>query len=221
MIGRFSAVINSATGVINLPWTLTSRMARSNSVFCADLAGLGRDPVAQFFQHFGDHHPDHDLVFDEEYGQGRRRGGSHQLHLPPTDHQYRQGGAARIYQSPPADYEQPPKMWGSTFDPSHRRSRASSPALFPFRARSLCEWGPIWPIIVQEDIADQHLKQKFLRKSERLQKGPLVKLRMSSAFHLSCKQVRFDDPNPTADLSLKALLLTERNMKSRTRSRPA
>jgi hypothetical protein len=31
-----------------------------------------------------------------------------------------------------------------------------------------------------------------------------------SAFHLSCKQVRFDDPNPTADLSLKALLLTER-----------
>ena len=42
-----------------------------------------------------------------------------------------------------------------------------------------------------------------------------------SAFHLSCKQVRFDDPNPTADLSLKALLLTERNMKSRTRSRPA
>ena len=36
-------------------------------------------------------------------------------------------------------------------------------------------------IVVQEDIADQHLKQKFLRKSERLQKGPLVKLRMASA----------------------------------------
>ena len=37
MNGRLRALINSATGEITLPLTLTSRMARSNSVHCASL----------------------------------------------------------------------------------------------------------------------------------------------------------------------------------------
>jgi hypothetical protein len=32
----------------------------------ADFAGLGRDTMAELFQHIGDHHPDHDLVLHEE-----------------------------------------------------------------------------------------------------------------------------------------------------------
>ena len=73
MNGRLRALISSATGEITLPLTLTSRMARSNSVRLrqpdrlVDLAGLGSDAVAEFFQHVGDHHPDHDLVLDEEH----------------------------------------------------------------------------------------------------------------------------------------------------------
>jgi hypothetical protein len=29
--------------------------------------------VAKFFDHVGDHHPDHDLVFDEEHTDGCKR----------------------------------------------------------------------------------------------------------------------------------------------------
>jgi len=32
-----------------------------------DFAGLGRDAVAEFLQHVSNHHPDHDLVLDEEH----------------------------------------------------------------------------------------------------------------------------------------------------------
>ena len=73
MKGRLRALINPATGEITLPLTLTSRMARSNSVVCAslivfvDFTGLGRDAVAELLQHVSDHHPDHDLVLDEEH----------------------------------------------------------------------------------------------------------------------------------------------------------
>ena len=72
MNGRLRAVISSATGVITLPLTLTSRMAmiefgRLHQLDrFADFAGLGSDAVAQLFQHVSDHHPDHDLVFNEE-----------------------------------------------------------------------------------------------------------------------------------------------------------
>jgi len=38
----------------------------------ADLTGLGRNREAKFFQHVGNHHPDHDLVFDQENGAARR-----------------------------------------------------------------------------------------------------------------------------------------------------
>ncbi len=72
MKGRLRALISSATGVITLPLTLTSRIARSNSVDCASLtaspispASAG-DAMAEFLQHIGDHHPDHDLVLHEE-----------------------------------------------------------------------------------------------------------------------------------------------------------
>jgi hypothetical protein len=33
----------------------------------ADLAGLGGDAEAKLLQHVSDHHPDHDLVFDEKH----------------------------------------------------------------------------------------------------------------------------------------------------------
>ena len=38
-----------------------------------DFAGLGGDVIAEFFQHVGDHHADHRLVFDQEHGAGRHR----------------------------------------------------------------------------------------------------------------------------------------------------
>ena len=38
----------------------------------ADLAGFGRDAVAQLLQHVGDHHPDHDFVLNEEHRTARR-----------------------------------------------------------------------------------------------------------------------------------------------------
>jgi hypothetical protein len=38
----------------------------------ADFAGLGSYAVAQLFQHVSDHHPDHNLVFDEENRTARR-----------------------------------------------------------------------------------------------------------------------------------------------------
>ncbi len=38
----------------------------------ADFAGLGGHAVAQLFEHIGDHHPDHDLVFDQENGAARQ-----------------------------------------------------------------------------------------------------------------------------------------------------
>src|SRR6185369_9088735 len=38
----------------------------------ADFAGLGSYAVAQLFQHISDHHPDHDLVFNEENRTARR-----------------------------------------------------------------------------------------------------------------------------------------------------
>ena len=37
-----------------------------------DVAGFGRHRVAQILQHVGDHHPDHDLVLDQEYRPARR-----------------------------------------------------------------------------------------------------------------------------------------------------
>ena len=37
-----------------------------------DLAGLGGDAIAEFLEHVGDHHPDHDLVFYKEDRTARR-----------------------------------------------------------------------------------------------------------------------------------------------------
>src|SRR5262245_57375734 len=37
-----------------------------------DLAGLGSNPVAELFQHVGNHHPDHHLVLDEEHRTAHR-----------------------------------------------------------------------------------------------------------------------------------------------------
>ena len=73
MKGRLRALINSATGEITLPLTLTSRIARSKSVDCASRIASLISPasaatlIAKFLQHVRDHHPDHYLVLNEEY----------------------------------------------------------------------------------------------------------------------------------------------------------
>ena len=40
---------------------------RSSLSGVTDFAGFGGDAVAELFQHVGHHHPDHDLVFNEEH----------------------------------------------------------------------------------------------------------------------------------------------------------
>jgi hypothetical protein len=46
----------------------------------ADIPGLGGDRMAKFFDHVGDHHPDHDLVFDEQHtDRCERHGGLESL----------------------------------------------------------------------------------------------------------------------------------------------
>jgi hypothetical protein len=42
-----------------------------------DVAGFGGHAVAEFLEHIGDHHADHDLVFDQEDGAARRVRCSH------------------------------------------------------------------------------------------------------------------------------------------------
>jgi hypothetical protein len=44
----------------------------------ADIPGLGGDRMAKFFDHVGDHHPDHDLVLDEQHTE-RHVGGLESL----------------------------------------------------------------------------------------------------------------------------------------------
>src|SRR6185312_16299266 len=44
-----------------------------------DFARLGRHGVAEFLKHVGDHHPDHDLVLDEEHRAARRPRRSHDV----------------------------------------------------------------------------------------------------------------------------------------------
>jgi hypothetical protein len=64
-------LINSATGVITFDVDVENgevvfgRLRQPDSF--VDLAGLGHDAVAQLLEHVGDHHPDHDLVLDEEH----------------------------------------------------------------------------------------------------------------------------------------------------------
>jgi len=54
-----------ATGLMTLPQGFV------------DVPGLAGDPIAQVYQHFRDHHPDHGFVFDEKDRTARRPRRSH------------------------------------------------------------------------------------------------------------------------------------------------
>jgi hypothetical protein len=71
MKGRRFACSKSATGEIAFSFAFTSKIARSNSPAWArltglvDVSGFGRDFENDFVQHVSQHHPDHQLVFDD------------------------------------------------------------------------------------------------------------------------------------------------------------
>jgi hypothetical protein len=81
--GRLRALIRSATGeIVKNGEVEIGRLGEPDGLL--DLPGLSRDAVAELFEHVGHHHPDHDLVLDEEDRTARRPRLSHGDILAPT-----------------------------------------------------------------------------------------------------------------------------------------